>query len=199
MKSSQDIGPVDADLIKYTLWKSVNLYKSQSDTNYDGFNRKNNFSKAKISLLPFFMTIGGNGSMEKIHGFFAPFLATSQGAISNRFNSSFETLLETSDERYGFRMDSETHKLFISNTELFNNNNAIDIEIINSIDKSSFNLSKSIPRFFLFNEIDLLVNCHQFESFIFRSAYSLNSEIMVEDIKQDHSYRYITEEQESII
>ncbi len=183
---------------EFLTLRMAHLYCSSQDSNgvdkFQTFNSSNDFSKSKLDLLPFIISIG-NGQKEKLLDFFDAFFEPTEDGIIHLaiHDYIFYSKLSESKEYFEFKGD----QLVLNNQikDLFNANDLGEIkrtllsplsserekyqkvnDIMDSIDKSIKNIvSVKIPYFSRISKFELSDWCRS--NLVYDSFYKIWAKI----------------------
>lgn len=167
-------------VIDYLIYQSINWYCEQKKITLVEFNLLNDFTKDKVSLLPFFVCLGGNGSMESLYDILGPFIAQSNGPISIEANNIIEH-----------------HKSFVGKHTTLSISSLEKMKEISSkeellISKAFEKLKQNMPELITFSYLELLILCHQFNaSYVYRLKQKGTNQILKSDILHERGYYFL--------
>lgn len=178
--------------VNYLLFESIRWYCEQKHLNLEEFNKSNDFTKDKVMLLPFFVCMGGNGSMQILHQALGPFLARSNGPISKGINDAIEDIIKPDQGEKIIEFSNSAKILTVKDWDSLKNSLNEDGVSKELLSKAFERLRTNMPELIEFNYLELLILCHQFNaSYVYRLKHKSDNQISTSDILQERGYYFL--------
>jgi len=178
--------------VNYLLFESIRWYCDRKRINFEDFNKSNDFTKDKVMLLPFFVCMGGNGSMHILHQALGPFWARSNGPISKAINDAIEDIIKPNQKESIIEFSNTTRILTVKNWDSLENSLNEDAESKELLSKAFERLKTNMPELIEFSYLELLILCHQFNaSYVYRLKHKIDNQISTSDILQERGYYFL--------